>query len=88
MSMCSECYPQLKILHFFYSKQETVDNVGSMTLRIQEPYASPYGGSKAALEMISHTMRQEMEPLALHVIQVCSVLTLFLHIANCNAVQA
>ncbi|PMD31065.1 NAD(P)-binding protein [Hyaloscypha variabilis F] len=48
----------------------TIVNVGSITGRVQGPYASPYGASKAALEMMSYAMRQEMEPLGLHVVHV------------------
>ncbi|KAE9380860.1 short-chain dehydrogenase/reductase [Stipitochalara longipes BDJ] len=51
----------------------TIVNVGSMTGRIQGPYASPYGASKAALEMMSHAMRQEMEPLGLQVVHLISM---------------
>ena len=64
----------------------TIVNIGSMTPRIQGPYVSPYGGSKAALEMMSHAMRQEMEPLGLHVIHVCSAQTPISSIANINRV--
>jgi 1-acylglycerone phosphate reductase len=49
----------------------TIVNIGSMTSKIQGPYASPYGGSKAALDMMSHAMRQEMEPFGVRVVHVC-----------------
>jgi NAD(P)-dependent dehydrogenase (short-subunit alcohol dehydrogenase family) len=48
----------------------TIVNIGSMTGFIPGPYCSSYGGSKAALELLSHAMRQEMEPLGLKVVHV------------------
>jgi 1-acylglycerone phosphate reductase len=60
----------------------TIINVGSMTGRIQGPYASPYSASKAALEIMSHATRQEMEPFGMHTTHVCSPEPTFLHIAN------
>jgi 1-acylglycerone phosphate reductase len=48
----------------------TIVNIGSITAIISGPYCSTYGGSKAALEVLSHAMRQEMEPLGLKVVHV------------------
>jgi 1-acylglycerone phosphate reductase len=57
----------------------TIVNIGSMTGFIPGPYCSSYGGSKAALELLSHAMRQEMEPLGLKVVHVsCKRYTLLL----------
>jgi len=64
----------------------TIVNVGSMTGRIQGPYASPYGASKAALEMMSHAMRQEMEPLGLHVVHVSSPFRSYLETTDAGGV--
>jgi len=46
----------------------TIANIGSMASFIDGPYASLYAGSKATLSLMSHAMRQEMEPLGLHVV--------------------
>ena len=60
----------------------TIVNIGSIARNIQGPYCSLYGGSKVALEMISHAMRCEMEPLGLHVVHVSSPAPFFLHLCR------
>jgi 1-acylglycerone phosphate reductase len=64
----------------------TIVNIGSIIARIHGAYASPYGASKAALEMISHAMRQEMEPLGMHVTHVSFAQILFSQVANFHGV--
>jgi len=48
----------------------TIVNVGSAINLVPTPYTSPYRSTKAAVEVLSHAMRVEMEPFGLHVVHI------------------
>ena len=48
----------------------TIVNIGSGVNLVPGPYASAYRSTKAAVEVLSHAMRMEMEPFGLHVVHV------------------
>jgi short-subunit dehydrogenase len=50
----------------------TIVNIGSAVNLVPGPYTSSYRSTKAAVEVLSHAMRAEMEPFGLHVVHVRS----------------
>lgn len=48
----------------------TIVNIGSGINLVPGPYTSAYRSTKAAVEVLSHAMRVEMEPFGLHVVHV------------------
>jgi short-subunit dehydrogenase len=48
----------------------TIVNIGSAVNFVPGPYTSSYRSTKAAVEVLSHAMRAEMEPFGVHVVHV------------------
>jgi len=52
-------------------KSGKIVNVGSSVGVVGTPFAGPYSGSKAAVELLSQSLRLELEPFGIQVMNVC-----------------